>query len=157
MRRKEGIKMEKVMDVANWFLSQDAMTHKKLQKLCYYAQAWHCALHNGKPLFSEPIEAWVHGPVIRDLYGCFAGYGWDEIPQRSGTTNFSDKALEVLEAVYSTYGDFNGDQLEYMTHQETPWLLARGDLKPWEPCTEQITVQSMQEYYARRYAESQND
>ena len=41
--------MEKVMDVANWFLSQSSMTHKKLQKLCYYAQAWHCALHNGKP------------------------------------------------------------------------------------------------------------
>lgn len=26
-----------IFDVANWFLSKEEMTHKKLQKLCYYA------------------------------------------------------------------------------------------------------------------------
>ena len=33
-----------VLDVANWVLTHEAMTHKKLQKLCYYAQAWYYAL-----------------------------------------------------------------------------------------------------------------
>ena len=32
--------MENIMDVARLFLSQESMSHKKLQKLCYYAQAW---------------------------------------------------------------------------------------------------------------------
>ena len=41
--------------IAKWFLSKQSMEHKKLQKLCYYAQAWHCALE-GKTLFSETIE-----------------------------------------------------------------------------------------------------
>ena len=33
-----------VFDIANWFLSKGEMTQKKLQKLCYYAQAWCYAL-----------------------------------------------------------------------------------------------------------------
>ena len=41
--------------IAKCFLSKQSMEHKKLQKLCYYAQAWHCALE-GKTLFSETIE-----------------------------------------------------------------------------------------------------
>lgn len=35
-----------VFDVANWFLAHETMMHKKLQKLCYYAQAWFYALKN---------------------------------------------------------------------------------------------------------------
>lgn len=40
----ENIEMEEtgkysIFDVANWFLSKGDMTQKKLQKLCYYAQA----------------------------------------------------------------------------------------------------------------------
>ena len=37
-------RMENVRNIAGWFLSRDTMTHKMLQKLCYYAQAWYCAL-----------------------------------------------------------------------------------------------------------------
>jgi len=33
-----------VLNIAQCFLSKQGMTHKKLQKLCYYAQAWHLAL-----------------------------------------------------------------------------------------------------------------
>ena len=29
-----------IYDVANWFLIKGNMTQKKLQKLCYYEQAW---------------------------------------------------------------------------------------------------------------------
>ena len=32
-------------NIADWFLSQSSMTHKKLQKLCYYLQAWSLALY----------------------------------------------------------------------------------------------------------------
>ena len=60
--------MVNVRDIANWFLSRNDMTHKKLQKLCYYAQAWYCALYDGTPLFDDEIQAWVHGPVIPALY-----------------------------------------------------------------------------------------
>jgi uncharacterized phage-associated protein len=73
--------MENVKDIAKWFLSKESMSHKKLQKLCYYSQAWYCALYNGTPLFEDEVQAWIHGPVIASLYpiydstdGCTASF-----------------------------------------------------------------------------------
>ena len=150
--------MENARDIAKWFLSHDSMTHKKVQKLCYYAQAWYCALYDGSPLFEDEIQAWVHGPVVVSLYPVFADYRWNEIPQSGfDASGMSDEAIEVLEAVYNTYGGFTGDQLESLTHSEDPWIIARGALKPWEPCNTPISHEAMREYYGRQYAQSQND
>lgn len=149
--------MVKVFDVANWFLSHGEITHKKLQKLCYYAQAWHCALYNGRVLFAERIEAWVHGPVIPELYKEYAFYGWDTIPQYNGDMNFSEEEISILEAVFNTYWRFTGDQLEELTHRESPWIDARRGLERWESSTNEITTESMKEYYFAKYVEAQND
>ncbi|MCC8037101.1 MAG: DUF4065 domain-containing protein [Clostridiales bacterium] len=150
--------MENVRDIAKWFLSHQSMTHKKVQKLCYYAQAWYCALYDGSPLFEDEIQAWVHGPVIPALYPVYADYRWENIPKQNfDESNLSDKALDILEAVYNTYGGFTGDQLERLTHSEKPWQQARGNLKPWEASTVPISCSSMREYYARAYEQAQND
>lgn len=149
--------MQRIVDVSKWFLNKSSMTHKKVQKMCYYAQAWHCALY-GTPLFSEQIQAWVHGPVAPALYPVYADYKWNPIPQQHfDISHFTENENSILEAVYSTYGSFSGDQLENLTHSEEPWLDARGDLKPWENCTNTITTDSMKSYYRRKYEESQND
>ena len=150
--------MVNVRDVARWFLSQDAMTHKKIQILCYYAQAWYCTLYDGTPLFADEIQAWVHGPVIPSLYPVYADYKWEPVPKENFDTSvFDAKVLDVLEAVYDTYGEFSGNQLESLTHSEAPWIQARGKLKPWEISTAPISCDSMREYYSRKYEQSQND
>lgn len=150
--------MENVRDVAKWFLSQDSMTHKKLQKLCYYAQAWHCALYGGTPLFEDEIQAWVHGPVVTSLYPVYADYGWSSIPQVEFDDNhMDDAALDVLEAVYNTYGGFTGDQLESLTHSEAPWIDARNGVSAWTPCSTPISCAAMREYYGRKYQEAQGE
>ena len=151
-----------VEEVAKWFLSQSSMEHKKLQKLCYYAQAWHCALE-GEPLFSERIEAWVHGPVIPVLYHKYKNCGWQKISQvKFDETKLSDSVLEVLNevlnAVENTYGGFTGEQLEALTHSEAPWQKARGDrIKPYEICTNPINLEDMKEFYLKSYQDAQND
>lgn len=151
--------MVNVHDVAEWFLSRESMTHKKLQKLCYYAQAWYCALFSDKePLFEETVEAWVHGPVIPALYPIYADYKWSSIPMvKSDPSKFDEKATEVLEAVYGTYGKFSGDELEALTHSENPWKEARNGLEPWETSHAIISRESMRKYYGKKYEESQND
>ena len=150
--------MENVRDIANWFLSHGSMTHKKVQKLCYYAQAWYCTLYDGTPLFQDEIQAWVHGPVVSSLYPVYADYRWNEIPQKDfDASKLPDKVVDVLEAVYETYGDLSGDQLESLAHSEEPWKEARGELKPWEPCNTVISCESMREFYSKQYAQSQND
>lgn len=150
--------MENVKDIANWFLSKNSMTHKKIQKLCYYAQAWYCALYDGTPLFEDEIQAWVHGPVIASLYTDFAEYKWEDIPKRQfDSSKFSEKTLKILESVYNTYGELTGDQLESLTHSEDPWIIARANLKPWETCTKSIPCSILRKYYGKKYEQTQND
>ena len=71
--------MSTVRDVADYMLQradEDSMrvTHLKLQKLCYYAQGYSLALLS-RPMFEEPIEAWEHGPVVRELYDTYKRFG----------------------------------------------------------------------------------
>lgn len=151
--------MVDVRTVADWFLRKESMTHKKLQKLCYYAQAWYCALYDGSPLFPDVIQAWVHGPVIASLYPLYADYRWDSIPQKEPLAfdDMDEDVETILNAVYNTYGDLTGDQLESLTHDEDPWKLARGSLKPWETSTEPISREIMRDYYGKKYEHEQND
>lgn len=138
--------------IANWFLTKDSMTHKKLQKLCYYAQGWTLALLH-KPLINDYFEAWVHGPVNKNLYEKYKSYGWNDIEKIEYKIDFpfTDNELTVLESVYNTYGNFNGEQLEWSTHQEKPWLNARKDLGEWEPSNNIILNEDMQKYYSSIY------
>jgi len=152
------ITMVYVRDVARWFLSKNSMTHKKLQKLCYYAQAWYCALYDGSPLFEDEIQAWIHGPVIPTLYPVYADYKWNDIPQADFDESvFDQKVLDILNSVHFTYNKFNGDQLEMLSHSEDPWIKARGDLEEWEVCTNPIKIEDMVKYYRKLYKQDQND
>ena len=36
----------KALDIANWFLSKESMSPKKIQKLVYYAYSWYLTLMN---------------------------------------------------------------------------------------------------------------
>lgn len=141
-----------IFDIANWFLSQRSMTHKKLQKLCYYAQAWHLALLN-KKLFENKFQAWVHGPVNRELYDEYTNYGWNLIPQiKSPNKYIPHDTLEVLESVLFTYGEYSAGDLEYKTHQEKPWQEARNGLGEWEASQNIINEETMRDYYRNIYA-----
>lgn len=136
--------------VADWFLSQEAMTHKKLHKLCYYAQAWNLVLNN-KPIFNNSIEAWVHGPVVKSLYPKYAGYAYNLIPKACIEQNiFDKKTLKTLCFVYNAYKEFDGDDLERFTHLEAPWLEARANLAPFEPCNNEINLQTMKSFYTQQ-------
>ena len=149
--------MSDVFKVAEWFLHKKSFTHKQLQKLCYYAQAWHLALLKTS-LFEEDFQAWIHGPVAPALYTCYSSYGWQKIPRLTGIAPaFPKDTLEVLKAVYRTYAKFDGGQLEALTHSESPWQSARVGFKPYESCENIISQQSMKKYYAEKYKQAQGD
>ncbi len=65
--------------IADFFLSnisaekREPISPLKLQKLVYYAHAWHYTIC-GVPLFEEGIEAWMNGPVVPSLFRRFARY-----------------------------------------------------------------------------------
>ena len=149
--------MVDVFDVAKWFLSKESMTHKKLQKLCYYAQAWHYTLL-GEPLFADEVQAWIHGPVIPALYNKYSKYGWRKIPQsKKKSFTFTPESLDILETVVNTYIRFDGDTLECITHAELPWQEARKGLHPMVACTKPITLKSMKDFYQNLYEKEQGE
>ena len=144
--------------VADYFLLRvdpiagDAISNLKLQKLCYYAQAWSLALLRS-PLYSERIEAWAHGPVIPALYGRFRKYGWQSIDPTELRTDplaqLSDREKELLDAVWDRYGKLSGRELEELTHQEAPWKNAYGDRLPGTRCDTEITQADMTQFYSK--------
>ncbi|MDC7291062.1 DUF4065 domain-containing protein [Blautia schinkii] len=60
--------MANVFDTAKYILEQSGtMSTMKLQKLCYYSQAW-SLVWDDSPLFNEDFQAWTNGPVCSELF-----------------------------------------------------------------------------------------
>lgn len=141
-------------DIAKWFLcsvdreSGDSITHLKLQKLLYYAQAWSLVLLE-RPLFKEEIQAWMHGPVIPNVYDEYCVFGYNEIPMPEICPIIENKDEEVLEEVMKTYGIYQAKYLEMLTHQELPWKEARGDLTLEARCDKPISLDTMKNFYTK--------
>ena len=142
--------MATVFDVANWFLAKERMTHKKLQKLCYYAQAWSYAICP-EPISDAVFEAWVHGPVCRQLYEKYRAYGFDYIPQGNATDAFTRDQESFLADVWETYGDQSANSLEALSHSEPPWQRARLGLDPKDRSGRVISPDDMAAYYRSIY------
>jgi uncharacterized phage-associated protein len=134
-------------DVAVYILrKQGPMTAMKLQKLVYYAQAWHLVWEE-RPLFAERIEAWANGPVVPDLYQRHKGqYEVSTIPS-GDASRLDDGEAESVEAVLDYYGDWPAHELSELTHRERPWMAARKGLAPGERGSREITHDAMAEYY----------
>ncbi|WNY25346.1 Panacea domain-containing protein [Methanolapillus millepedarum] len=145
-----------IEDVADWFLSQGSLQHKKLQKLCYYAVAWHYALLDHPLCLRDTFQAWVHGPVSAVLFEKYKKYGWTRINSKECGVDFGE-SLEVLEFVWESYKDLSQFQLENLTHEEFPWENARGSYQEFEPASAIISIDDMKLYYRKLYEDSQND
>lgn len=150
----EGLHIEQI---ANWFLSKESMSHKKLQKMCYYAYCWNWVL-NGNQLFPEKFQAWVHGPVCPKLYKKYRGNGWQDLPMFEGDLVIPEDVESVLDEVMFAYGHLNGNQLETLTHQEKPWLEARDGVGPLDASVAVLNDTTIRDYYTKMYeTEMQGD
>ena len=140
--------MVSVIDVASYILQKrGSMTTMKLQKLCYYSQAWNLAWDE-KPLFHEPIQAWANGPVVYALFERHRGKFVVEQDDIAGNPEALDRdERETIDAVLDAYGHLTGQQLSDITHSERPWKVARGEVSEGEYCSEVIDLDIMQDYY----------
>jgi uncharacterized phage-associated protein len=100
----------------------DLTSNLKLQKLLYYAQGVHLALHK-KPLFGEKIEAWQHGPVCPPVYRKYKEFTSKPIPVPTGfaPSALSKRDRDTLDEIHTVYGQFSAWRLREMTHSEPPW------------------------------------
>lgn len=134
-------------DIAVWFLIKnnaevreheatnddyevyEGITHLKLQKLLYYAQGISLGMFD-KPIFNENIEAWQHGPVVREVYSIYNIFGRDNIniemdKEKEEIIKKIEDDKEVSEALnlaYDNFAIYTAWQLRQMTHEDnTPW------------------------------------
>lgn len=148
-KKKGGAIMATVFDVAKYILHKmGRISTWKLQKLCYYSQAWQLAW-TGRSIFEENFEAWANGPVCPVLFyehrGMFA-VGESDI-SRGDANNLSDDEKESIDIILKDYGELEPYTLRELSHKESPWKDARGNLPEGAKCQTVITKASMGEYY----------
>lgn len=133
----------------------EVITNKRLQKLLYYMQAWHLVI-NGKPLFTDKIEAWIHGPAISSIYETYKSYVAKPIDKKVDTKiikDLGDSTVSFIDRIYTAYKKYDTNTLEFMTHAENPWQIARKGVEANESSSNEITLESMKQYYGDRLAE----
>ena len=135
--------------VVEYLISQcQDITHLSLQKALYYVQGFYYAFF-GNFLFVEDCEAWVHGPVYRDIYKRYSGYCYDQIDRLEEPDVSSMPAEEkaMLDSIARHICCYSGKTLEAFTHVETPWMSTRGDLPTQASTNKVIPKQIIGEYF----------
>lgn len=139
----------KINAVIRYLLNQcEDITPLALQKALYYIQGFFYAFF-GTFLFSEDCQAWVHGPVYRDVYFRYKDYRFDPIEKTADfdVSGFSSGEKAIYDSVINNICCYSGKVLECFAHNETPWLTARGDLSITSPSERIIEKALMGEYF----------
>jgi hypothetical protein len=66
------------------------------------------------------------------------------------------EARELIETVWDRYGKFSGTQLRNLTHREGPWRQARAGTPEGEMCHNEITHDSMRDFYRQVLEEARH-
>lgn len=149
------------LDIAKYFIvrayetdQDESMSNMKLQKLLYYAQSIHLALYD-EPLFSEAVQAWRYGPVCPSAYHFYCDYTGNQlpIPSDSSLSLIPHEIKALLEEVWSHFGLHDALTLSEMTHAESPWKEARGDLPKEAPSREPLNIAEMKKLGQRKLTE----
>jgi uncharacterized phage-associated protein len=135
-----------VLDVAEYIRRcLPALTTMKLQKLVYFSQAVHL-VETGNPLFAAQIEAWVEGPVVRELFNEVRGKR--STPVLPGDPNrLNPVEVASIMKTLDWYGGYSGEVLSEMTHADAPWRDGRKGLAPTQYGTVTIEPLAMLSFY----------
>lgn len=137
-----------VRDLAKYTINyanrkQISITNLKLQKILYYIAGVYAGVYN-KRLFSENIEAWQYGPVVRSVYVEYCANGplalyVDEKP----TLECTSEELSLFDFVIDNKITMTGRELVNATHREAPWRTHRNEycLKP------SISFEEIRDYF----------
>ena len=141
--------MSNVFDTATYILEKlGPMSTMKLQKLCYYSQAW-SLVWDEEPLFPEEFEAWANGPVCSELFHKTQGrYKVRAVDENGSSDKLTDNQKDTINRVLEHYGNHDAQWLSQLTHMEDPWKNARDGLPSGIGSNRIISKASIAEYYS---------
>jgi uncharacterized phage-associated protein len=127
----------------------DPLTHFRLQKLLYYAQAWSLVIRETE-LFPEEIRAWKNGPVVEEVNRKLPDSRCAACVPEDAFADAPDLEAEdaaFLKSFWEAYSEYSASQLYRMTHSERPWQ------KTWKDrpnVNAPIPVEDIEEYFSRQ-------
>jgi len=144
--------MANIFDVAKYILNTiGEVSTMKLQKLCYYSQAWNLVWEN-EPIFKEEFEAWANGPVCRELYNLHKGkfiIGKSFLKNNLLSNSLNENEIKVINKVMEKYGVKEGFELSDLTHAEKPWIETRKEIPEGLNCANKIPKKLMKDFYSK--------
>jgi uncharacterized phage-associated protein len=142
-----------------------SITPLKLQKLLYYIQSWHIAKFEKDTLFDTLPEAWVNGPVYRQIYDQYKSSFFKNnniqtklneeglaknLKTKQAELNLDEKQLILTNAVLDAYSQLSDERLVLMTHSEEPWNEVRKNLSPIERSDKKLSVDTIYNYFNKK-------
>jgi uncharacterized phage-associated protein len=126
-----------------WLAAQNGikLSPMQLQKHLYYAQGYSLGM-TGEKLFDEPIYAWEHGPVVREVFYHYKRFGANKITP-PGHADIPPEMFGIIETVISQKGSLSASALRNATHSEIPY----SDTSP----DDEITPQKMRDFFADHF------
>jgi uncharacterized phage-associated protein len=91
----------------------------------------------------------VHGPVYREIYRRYSDYRFDPIDSipEFDISSLSGEEKVLLDSIARHVCCYSGKTLEAFTHNETPWLSARGELPVNVPSNNIIPKDAIAKYF----------
>ena len=103
-----------------------------LQKILYFISGF-SKVFNEIDIITDDCEAWVHGPVYRDIYEAFSYYGHENINfdelVKTEELSISSEEKKYIDVIIDAFGFYSGAILREITHMTDPWIEARKGLK----------------------------
>ena len=145
------LKTEKKIDSVIKYLLKNLgeVTPLALQKLLYYSQGFYKTFYD-EFFFAEDCEAWVHGPVYKDIYFKYRDYGYNPIEDKSielENISLTEAEEELLDSIIDNFVCYSAKTLKRMTHSERPWRLTRKDLEAEAKSNEIIKKNLIADYF----------
>lgn len=112
----------------------DPVTQMKLQKMVFFAQGLHLALHQ-EPLCGDPFFAWKFGPVIPSIYQQYKKWGSSPIVEKPvmaanpanphSTDLLTSMERETVDYTWEITKNLDGITLSNWSHAaNSPWAQA---------------------------------
>lgn len=142
--------MADIFDTAEYILMQAGeMSPMKLQRLCYYSQAWSLAWDR-LPLFPEDFQAWKTGPVCPELFYKTRGKYPVTAENMTGSTgSLTENQKDTVKRVLTHYGNHDAWWLNQLACMEKPWTAAKRKVPEGTDCCSIIAKKSIAAYYGR--------
>ncbi|MBE5906833.1 MAG: DUF4065 domain-containing protein [Lachnospiraceae bacterium] len=116
----------------------DNMDEMKMHKMMYLTQR-ESLIVSGEPLFDGEFEAWKYGPVLTAVRSEYmTGNMFSEVQGE-----LDENEARLVNSVFERYDKYDSWQLSTLSHAESSWLKARGELKMGEPCKNKMSLSAM--------------